>query len=180
MAGCRQSVGRELAACYSDRAHDGGSGGWVPSSDDGRHADTYIPRSTDDVSGFFHRCCARTSDEPLDARIAGSHVEQHGARRPSSSYIIGPLGRSLPCRAGDVPWRWNRVMLTEGPPDPTFVLSHAVAAAVVRDAVVRDADDRLAMLRAAAAIAKGNERAASRFGYCMASAIVDELWDSLE
>ena len=66
-------------------------------------------------------------------------------------------------------------MLTEGPPDPTFVLSHAVAAAVVRDAVVRDADDRLAMLRAAAAIAKGNERAASRFGYCMASAIVDEL-----
>ena len=40
---------------------------------------------------------------------------------------------------------------------PTFVLSHAVAAAVVRDA-----DDRLAMLRAAAAIAKGNERAASQ------------------
>ena len=66
-------------------------------------------------------------------------------------------------------------MLTEGPPDPTFVLSRAVAAAVVRDA-----DDRLAMLRAAAAIAKGNERAASRFGYCMASAIVDELRNILD
>jgi hypothetical protein len=66
-------------------------------------------------------------------------------------------------------------MLTEGPPDPTFILSHAVAAAVVRDA-----EDPLAMLRAAAAIAKGNERAASRFGYCMASAIVDELRNSLE
>ena len=66
-------------------------------------------------------------------------------------------------------------MLTESPPDPTFVLSHAVAAAVVRDA-----DDRLAMLRAAAAIAKGNERAASRFGDCLASAIVDELRDILE
>ena len=66
-------------------------------------------------------------------------------------------------------------MLTESPPDPTFILSHAVAAAVVRDA-----DDPLAMLRAAAAIAKGNERAASRFGYCMASAIVDELRNSLE
>jgi hypothetical protein len=66
-------------------------------------------------------------------------------------------------------------MLTESPPDPTFILSHAVAAAVVRDA-----DDRLAMLRAAAAIAKGNERAASRFGYCMASAIVDELRNNLE
>jgi hypothetical protein len=66
-------------------------------------------------------------------------------------------------------------MLTESPPDPTFVLSHAVAAAVVRDA-----DDRPAMLRAAAAIAKGNERAASPFGYCMASVIVDELRNSLE
>ena len=69
----------------------------------------------------------------------------------------------------------NRVMLTESPPDPTFVLSHAVAAAVVRDA-----DDRLAMLRAASAIADGDVRAASRFGYCMASAIVDELRNSLE
>jgi hypothetical protein len=68
-------------------------------------------------------------------------------------------------------------MLAEGPPDPTFVLSRAVAAAVVRDA---DEDDLLAMLRAASAIAKGNERAASRFGYCMASAIVDELRNSLE
>jgi hypothetical protein len=66
-------------------------------------------------------------------------------------------------------------MLTESPPDPTFVLSHAVAAAVVRDA-----DDRPAMLRAASAIAKGDERAASRFGYCLASAIVDELRNSLE
>jgi hypothetical protein len=66
-------------------------------------------------------------------------------------------------------------MLTESPPDPTFVLSRAVAAAVVRDA-----DDRLAMLRAASTIAKGNERAASRFGYCMASAIVDELRNSLD
>jgi hypothetical protein len=66
-------------------------------------------------------------------------------------------------------------MLTESPPDPAFILSHAVAAAVVRDA-----DDRLAMLRAASAIAKGNERAANRFGYCMASAIVDELRNSLE
>jgi len=67
-------------------------------------------------------------------------------------------------------------MLTEGPPDPTFVLSHAVAAAVVRDA---DEDDLLALLRAASAIAK-DERAARRFGYCMASAIVDELRNSLE
>jgi hypothetical protein len=66
-------------------------------------------------------------------------------------------------------------MLPERPPDPTFILSHAVAAAVVRDA-----EDPLAMLRAAAAIAKGNERAASRFGHCMASAIVDELQNSLE
>jgi hypothetical protein len=66
-------------------------------------------------------------------------------------------------------------MLTETPPDPTFILSHAVAAAVVRDA-----EDPLAMLRAASAIAKGDERAASRFGYCMASAIVDELRNSLE
>jgi hypothetical protein len=68
-------------------------------------------------------------------------------------------------------------MLTESPPDPTFILSHAIAAAVVRDA---NEDDQLAMLRAASAIAKGNERAASRFGYCMASAIVDELRNSLE
>jgi hypothetical protein len=66
-------------------------------------------------------------------------------------------------------------MLTESPPDLTFILSHAIAAAVVRDA-----EDPLAMLRAAAAIAKGNERAASRFEYCMASAIVDELRNSLE
>jgi hypothetical protein len=66
-------------------------------------------------------------------------------------------------------------MLTEGPPDPTFVLSRAVAAAVVRDA---DEDDLLAMLRAARVIAN-DERAARRFGYCMAAAIVDELWDSL-
>jgi hypothetical protein len=49
-------------------------------------------------------------------------------------------------------------MLTESPPDPTFVLSRAVAAAVVRDA---NEDDQLAMLRAA-------------------SAIVDELRNSLE
>jgi hypothetical protein len=56
-----------------------------------------------------------------------------------------------------------------------FILSHAVAAAVVRDA-----DDRLAMLRAAAAIAKGDERATTRFGYCMAPAIVDELRNGLE
>jgi len=56
------------------------------------------------------------------------------------------------------------------PPDPTFVLSHATAAAVVHDT-----DDRPAMLRAGAAIASGNERAASRFGFCMAAAIVDEL-----
>jgi hypothetical protein len=69
-------------------------------------------------------------------------------------------------------------MLTESLPDPTFVLSRAVAAAVVRD--IMDEEDPLAMLRAAAAIAKGNERAASRFGYCMASAIVDELRNSLE
>jgi hypothetical protein len=68
-------------------------------------------------------------------------------------------------------------MLTESPPDPTFILSHAIAAAVVRDA---NEDDQLAMLRAASAITKGNERAASRFGYCMASAIVDELRNSLE
>ena len=68
-------------------------------------------------------------------------------------------------------------MLTESPPDPTFVLSRAVAAAVVRDA---NEDDQLAMLRAASAIAKGNEHAASRFGYCLASAIVDELRNSLE
>ena len=68
-------------------------------------------------------------------------------------------------------------MPTEDPPDPTFVLSHAVAAAVVRDA---DENDLPAMLRAARAIAKGNERAASRFGYCMASAIVDELRNSLD
>jgi hypothetical protein len=54
---------------------------------------------------------------------------------------------------------------------------HAVAAAVVRDA---NEDDQLAILRAAAAIAKGNERAASRFGYCMASAIVDELRNILD
>jgi hypothetical protein len=57
-------------------------------------------------------------------------------------------------------------MLTKSPSDLTFVLSHAVAAAVVRDA-----DDR-----PASAIANGNERAASRFGYCMASAIVDDGW----
>ena len=62
-------------------------------------------------------------------------------------------------------------MLTESPPDPTFVLSR-VAAAVVRDA---QGDDLLAMLRAASAIANGDDRAARRFGYCMASAIVDEL-----
>ena len=68
-------------------------------------------------------------------------------------------------------------MLTESPPDPMFVLSRAVAAAVVRDA---DEDDQLAMLRAASAIAKGDERVASRFGYCMASAIVEELRTSLE
>jgi hypothetical protein len=68
-------------------------------------------------------------------------------------------------------------MLTESPPDPTFILSYAVAAAVVRDA---NEDDQLAMLRAAAVIAKGNERAASRFGYCMASAIVDELRNILD
>ena len=68
-------------------------------------------------------------------------------------------------------------MLTESPPDLMFILSHAVAAAVVRDA---NEDDQLAMLRAASAIAKGNERAASRFEYCMASAIVDELRNSLE
>jgi hypothetical protein len=67
-------------------------------------------------------------------------------------------------------------MLTESPPDPTFVLSRAVAAAVVRDA---DEDDLRAMLRAASAIAKGDEQAASRFGYCMASAIVDELRNNL-
>jgi len=67
-------------------------------------------------------------------------------------------------------------MLTESPPDPTFVLSRAIAAAVVRDA---DEDDLLALLRAASAIAK-DERAASRFGYCMASALVDELRNSLE
>jgi hypothetical protein len=66
-------------------------------------------------------------------------------------------------------------MLTDSPRDPTFVLSHAVAAAVVRDA-----NDRLAMLLAASAIANGDERAATRFGYCMASAIVDELRNSLE
>jgi hypothetical protein len=66
-------------------------------------------------------------------------------------------------------------MLPEVPPDPTFVLSHAVAAAVVRDA-----DDRPAMLQAAAAIASGNEHVASRFGYCMAAAIVDEIRNSLE
>jgi hypothetical protein len=68
-------------------------------------------------------------------------------------------------------------MLTESPPDPTFVLSHAVAAAVVRDA---NEDDLLAMLRAASAIANGDERAVRRFGYCMASALVDELRNSLE
>jgi hypothetical protein len=67
-------------------------------------------------------------------------------------------------------------MLTESPPDPTFVLSRAVAAAVVRDA---HEDDLLAMLRAASAIANGDDRAARRFGYCMASAIVDELRNSL-
>ena len=67
-------------------------------------------------------------------------------------------------------------MLTESPPDPTFVLSRAVAAAVVRDA---NEDDLLAMLRAARAIAK-DEHAARRFGYCMASAIVDELRNSLD
>ena len=67
-------------------------------------------------------------------------------------------------------------MLAEGPPDPTFVLSRAVAAAIVPDA---DEDDLLAMLRAASAIAK-DERAASRFGYCMASAIVNQLRNSLE
>jgi hypothetical protein len=66
-------------------------------------------------------------------------------------------------------------MLTESPPDPTFVLSRAVAAAVVRDA-----EDPLAMLRAAAAIAKGNDSLRARFGYCMASAIVDELQNILE
>jgi hypothetical protein len=54
--------------------------------------------------------------------------------------------------------------------DPTAALSHAIAAAVVRDA-----DDRPAMLQAARAIASGNERAASRFGYAIASAIVGEL-----
>jgi hypothetical protein len=66
-------------------------------------------------------------------------------------------------------------MLTKRPPDSTFVLSHAVAAAVVRDA-----DDRMAILRAASAHCEGNECAASRFGYCMASAIVDELRNSFE
>ena len=59
------------------------------------------------------------------------------------------------------------------PQDPAFVLSHAVAAAVVRDT-----DDRPAMLLAAHAIASGDERAASRFGYCLASAIVDEIRNS--
>jgi hypothetical protein len=54
--------------------------------------------------------------------------------------------------------------------DPTVALAHVVAAAVVRDA-----GDRPAMLLAAHAIASGDERAASRFGYCMASAIVGEL-----
>jgi hypothetical protein len=68
-------------------------------------------------------------------------------------------------------------MLTESPADPTFVLSRAVAAAVVRDA---DEDGLLAMLRAASAIANGDERAARRFAYCMASAIVDELRNSLD
>jgi hypothetical protein len=62
-------------------------------------------------------------------------------------------------------------MRTDGPQDdPTVALSHAVAAAVVRDA-----EDRPAMLLAAHAIASGDERTASRFGYCMASAIVGEL-----
>ena len=50
-------------------------------------------------------------------------------------------------------------MLPEVQPDPTVALAHAVAAAVVRDT-----DDRPAMLRAAAAIASGDERAASRLG----------------
>jgi hypothetical protein len=72
-------------------------------------------------------------------------------------------------------WRYNRATLPEVAPDPTFVLSHAIAAAVVRDT-----DDRPAMLRAAAAIANGNERAASRFGYCMASAIIDELRNGMQ
>jgi hypothetical protein len=61
-------------------------------------------------------------------------------------------------------------MRTDSPQDPTVALSHAIAAAVVRDA-----DDRPAMLQAAHAIASGDERAASRLGYCIASAIVDEL-----
>jgi hypothetical protein len=54
--------------------------------------------------------------------------------------------------------------------DSAVTLAHAVAAAVVRDA-----DDRPGMLEAASAIASGNERAASRFGFCIATAIVDEL-----
>jgi hypothetical protein len=52
------------------------------------------------------------------------------------------------------------------PVGPHVLLSHAVAAAVVRDA-----DDRPPSV-----IANGNERAASRFAYCMASAIVDDGW----
>ncbi len=61
-------------------------------------------------------------------------------------------------------------MPADGPQDPTFTLARVVAAAVVRDA-----DDRPAMLQAARAIASGNERVASRFGYYLASAIVEEL-----
>jgi hypothetical protein len=53
---------------------------------------------------------------------------------------------------------------------PAFDLAHAVAAAVVRDA-----EDRPAMLEAAHAIASGGERAASRFGFALAVAICEEL-----
>jgi hypothetical protein len=64
-------------------------------------------------------------------------------------------------------------MAADGQLDPTAALAHAVAAAVVRDA-----DDRPALLETAARIAAGDERAAARFGFSMAIAICEEVLDA--
>jgi hypothetical protein len=59
------------------------------------------------------------------------------------------------------------------PQDPTVTLAQVIA-----EALVHHADDRPALFEAAKAISHGNERVASRFGYALASAIVDELRNS--
>jgi hypothetical protein len=64
-------------------------------------------------------------------------------------------------------------MRTEGQ-DPTVVLAHEIAVAVIRDA---DRAERPAIFEAASAIA-GNDRAATRFGQAISAALIDELRNS--